>query len=249
MGTSAVPSKRAGQLTGWAAACAAAQCCCQRGWASPTQGVVRPLYQWRTARPHAYSQSALNCADDDDALFGAGPAHGAAPLKARLGHDNFLLDHLGDGFDLLYFSAAAAAAGPVASGRCRQTLADADGPLRQRCGVQHSGAACLRRPDQHVCARWLTLDACRLQAAQATALPHRTPLMTTIDPNHALPGLSVTGMETVYDTLASAIDQAGPAETALLLVKLALLQARALGQALGQASSFQAQVQAALQGL
>ena len=138
---------------------------------------------------------------------------------------------------------------PVASGRCGQTLADADGPLRQRCGVQHSGAACLRRPDQHVCARWLTLDACRLQAAQATALPHRTPLMTTIDPNHALPGLSVTGMETVYDTLASAIDQAGPAETALLLVKLALLQARALGQALGQASSFQAQVQAALQGL
>lgn len=212
---------------------------------------MRPLDHWRTARPHAYSQSALNCADDDDALFGAGPVHGAAPLKARLGHDNFLLDHLADGVDLLYFSVAAAAAGPVAG--ADQTLADADGPLRQRCGVQHSGAACLRRPDQHVCARWLTLDACRLQAAQATALPRRTPLMTTTDPNHALPGLSVTGMETVYDTLASAIDQAGPAETALLLVKLALLQARALGQALGQAlgpaSSFQAQVQAALQGL
>ena len=142
MGTSAVPSKRAGQLTGWAAACAAAQCCCQRGWASPTQGVVRPLYQWRTARPHAYSQSALNCADDDDALFGAGPAHGAAPLKARLGHDNFLLDHLGDGFDLLYFSAAAA--GPVASGqwpvrtnpgRCRRPPAPALRRAAQRRGL------------------------------------------------------------------------------------------------------------------
>ena len=67
--------------------------------------------------------------------------------------------------------------------------------------------------------------------------------MTTTDPNHPPPGLSITGLETAYDTLASAIDQAGPAKAELLLVKLVLLQA----QALGQASSFQAQVQAALQ--
>ena len=162
---------------------------------SLTQDFVRPLYHWRTARPHAYSQSALNCAGDDDALFGAGPAHGAAPLNIRLGDDNFLLDHLGGGFDLLYFSDAAAvphalqqvladtrasglpirltaigAAGPVAG--ADQTLADAHGHLRQRYGVQHHGAAYLLRPDQHVCARWLTLDASRLQAALATALPH-----------------------------------------------------------------------------
>ena len=162
---------------------------------SLTQDFVRPLYHWRTARPHACSQSALNCAADDDRLFGTGPAHGAAPLKVRLGHDNVLLGDLGDGFDLLYFSAAAAvppalqqvldgarasglpirlttigSAGPVA--RADQTLADADGHLRQRDGVQHRGAADLLRPDQHVCARWLTLGACRLQAALATALPH-----------------------------------------------------------------------------
>jgi 3-(3-hydroxy-phenyl)propionate hydroxylase len=51
------------------------------------------------------------------------------------------------------------------------TLADTDGRFRQRYGVQASGAAYLLRPDQHVCARWLTLDATRLQAALNTALP------------------------------------------------------------------------------
>ncbi|MDI3511956.1 MAG: 3-(3-hydroxy-phenyl)propionate hydroxylase, partial [Betaproteobacteria bacterium] len=38
-------------------------------------------------------------------------------------------------------------------------------------GVRASGAAYLLRPDQHVCARWLTLDAHRLQAALTAALP------------------------------------------------------------------------------
>ncbi len=46
-------------------------------------------------------------------------------------------------------------------------------------------------------------------------------------PNKAL---SIPGLETVYDALASAIDQAGPDKTELFLVKLALLNANALGQ-------------------
>jgi 3-(3-hydroxy-phenyl)propionate hydroxylase len=33
------------------------------------------------------------------------------------------------------------------------------------------GAAYLLRPDQHVCARWMALDANRLQAAFKAALP------------------------------------------------------------------------------
>ena len=64
---------------------------------------------------------------------------------------------------------AVGAALPVAG--ADQTLADADGRVRQRYGVMVSGAAYLLRPDQHVCARWLTLDATRLQAALNTALP------------------------------------------------------------------------------
>jgi hypothetical protein len=57
--------------------------------------------------------------------------------------------------------------------------------------------------------------------------------------------LTVSGLEQVYDALASAIDQAGPDKTELLLVKLALLQA----QALGDPARFQRQLEAALQDL
>ena len=69
---------------------------------SLTQEFVRPLYHWRTSRPHEYTHSALNSAGDDNALFRAGPAHGAPPKDMRLGSDDYLLDHLGGGFTLLY---------------------------------------------------------------------------------------------------------------------------------------------------
>lgn len=155
---------------------------------------VRPLYHWRTSRPHEYTHSMLNSRGDDNALFTDGPAHGAPPRNIRLGANDFLLDHLGGGFDLIYFTTgdampaplldvvntarakgvalritAVGAAQPVAG--ADQTFADADDHFRQRYGVQADGAAYLLRPDQHVCARWLTLDAVRLQAALNAALP------------------------------------------------------------------------------
>jgi 3-(3-hydroxy-phenyl)propionate hydroxylase len=160
---------------------------------SLSQPFVGPLYHWRTSRPHEYTQSPLNSPGDDNLLFKAGPGHGAPPQNIRLGADDYLLDHLGGGFDLLYFTEAAAmpealqqvvaetrskgvplrvvavgAAAPVAGADL--TLADADGHFRQRYGVRAGGAAYLLRPDQHVCARWMSLDASRLQAALRTAL-------------------------------------------------------------------------------
>lgn len=45
------------------------------------------------------------------------------------------------------------------------------------------------------------------------------------------PTLDIAGLEAVYDCLAQAIDTAGEAASALLLVKLALLNARELGDA------------------
>ena len=160
---------------------------------SLSQDFVRPLYHWRTSRPHEYTHSVLNSRGDDNALFTDGPAHGAPPRNIRLGANDFLLDHLGGGFDLIYFTdspavpapllqvveaaraqgvalriTAVGAAQPVAG--AEQTFADADGHFRQRYGVPAAGAAYLLRPDQHVCARWLTLDATRLQAALQQAL-------------------------------------------------------------------------------
>jgi 3-(3-hydroxy-phenyl)propionate hydroxylase len=160
---------------------------------SLTEAFVRPLYHWRTSRPHEYTHSALNSAGDDNLLFKAGPAQGAPPQNVRLAPNDYLLDHLGGGFDLLYFTDAdaipaallkvvadrraqgvpiklvAVGAGAAVDG-ADVVLADANGHVRQRYGVQASGAAYLLRPDQHVCARWVTLDATRLQAALITAL-------------------------------------------------------------------------------
>jgi sulfur relay (sulfurtransferase) complex TusBCD TusD component (DsrE family) len=42
--------------------------------------------------------------------------------------------------------------------------------------------------------------------------------------------LDIAGLEQVYDRLATAIDQAGPEKSELFLVKLALLNAKALIQ-------------------
>lgn len=57
--------------------------------------------------------------------------------------------------------------------------------------------------------------------------------------------LTVPGLEQVYDALAEAIDQAGPEKSELFLVKLALLNA----QALGDAQAFEAQIAVALRDL
>jgi hypothetical protein len=59
------------------------------------------------------------------------------------------------------------------------------------------------------------------------------------------PVLTIPGLEQVYDALATAIDQAGPEKTQLFLVKLALLNANALGDA----QLFAAQTEAALRDL
>ncbi|EFI61904.1 MULTISPECIES: FAD-dependent monooxygenase [Comamonas] len=163
---------------------------------SLSQPFVGPLYHWRTSRPHEYGNSPLNSVGDDNLLFKAGPAHGAPPLNVRFAPDSYLLDHLGGGFDLLYFTSGqaipaelqAVVAGVRARGVAVRLIAvsshaasaiegsdlvldDTEGRCRARYGVMADGAAYLLRPDQHVCARWMALDANRLQAAFKAALP------------------------------------------------------------------------------
>jgi hypothetical protein len=57
--------------------------------------------------------------------------------------------------------------------------------------------------------------------------------------------LTIGGLETVYDALATAIDQAGADKAQLFLVKLALLNAKALADE----NLFQEQIKVALQDL
>ena len=160
---------------------------------SLTEPFVGPLYHWRTSRPHEYTHSALNSLGDDNALFKCGPGRGAPPQNVCLGPDDYLLDRLDHAFQLLYFTDAAevpsalrqvvqdfrvrgvplrvlavGASAPVAG--ADDVLADARGQLRARYGVTARGAAYLLRPDQHVCARWMSLDAERLRAALSNAL-------------------------------------------------------------------------------
>ena len=165
---------------------------------SLSEDFVRPLYHWRTSRPHEYSRSALNAHDDDSHTFPAGPAVGAQLNNLRLSNDAFLFDHLGAAFALLVFTdqdrlpedVQAVLAAWRARGLPLQVVAivpDTATPahgcagadvcvaasperLAQRYGVTHPGAAYLARPDQHVCARWQALDARRLDAALQRAL-------------------------------------------------------------------------------
>ncbi len=57
--------------------------------------------------------------------------------------------------------------------------------------------------------------------------------------------LDIAGLENVYDALAQAIDQAGSDKSELFLVKLALLNA----QALGDPAVFKVNIEAALRDL
>lgn len=70
---------------------------------------------------------------------------------------------------------------------------------------------------------------------------------TPLAPTGPVPpaGLGINGLEQVYDRLAQAIDTAGPERAELMLVKLALLSA----QALGDGDAFEALIDAAMKDL
>jgi 3-(3-hydroxy-phenyl)propionate hydroxylase len=160
---------------------------------SLTEEFVRPLYHWRTSRPHEYKHSLLNSTSDDNAQFTGGPALGAPPQNVQLQHDDFLLDHLGGGFDLVYvcqsqnipnelLHAVVAAKNDglplkllaisdrdVKVQGADTTLFDPQQRFQLRYGVS-AGGAYLFRPDQHVCARWLEVDATRLLSSLQLAV-------------------------------------------------------------------------------
>ncbi|MEY2687245.1 MAG: hypothetical protein RL375_1443 [Pseudomonadota bacterium] len=193
---------------------------------SLTQDFVRPLFHWRTSRPHEYLDSSINAVDDDNAMFDAGPPVGSVMGNHRLGPDSFLMDDTRPGFVLLSFGAGAldaevlqalvywrarglalhhwevlqraepvagdgvtveAGQGGESPGESEATalsvdpdmratpgpdrvLSDPAGRIWGSYGVGQAGAAYLIRPDQHVAARWIHVDAQRLNSALNRAL-------------------------------------------------------------------------------
>lgn len=171
---------------------------------SLTQEFVRPLYHWRTSRPHEYRDSWLNASDDDTAMFASGPGHGAPPQNIKLGEANYLLDHLGGGFDLLIHIGPAALSPDLreAIDQLGQQgiavrlitvgshppllgsdihLDDPESALRNAYALHEIGSAYLFRPDQHICARWKTSSGTRLKHAiyQALLLNRPSPEKTS----------------------------------------------------------------------
>jgi 3-(3-hydroxy-phenyl)propionate hydroxylase len=145
----------------------------------------------RLSTPAILVDSPLNTADVD--MFAAGPVPGSpaadAPVAGNGG--SWLLDYLQSGFTLLLFADApfelpvreldALASGalacasvvvapsPVGLPRSVRRVEDSLGLLARRYDAA-PGTAYLFRPDQHVCARWRSIDPTRVRRAIARAI-------------------------------------------------------------------------------
>ena len=143
----------------------------------------------RLSVPAFYTGSVLNTPDSD--RFGGMMEPGApmddAPVRAN-GHDSvdgWLLDHVGNRFQILVYTSDVAAIDSNALAALRsgdigvepivvtpgsaavpgiKTLHDSKGRFAQRYDAE-DGTVYLVRPDQHVAARWRAFDRARVQAA------------------------------------------------------------------------------------
>lgn len=157
-----------------------------------TEDFARPFANPRQVQPYTYRDSPLTTLDADSSMFSAGPAPGAALLNRRLADDDYLLDHVGVGFTLLYFSDEDALpqqltsllaqlremepdgrllriAGAAGNSEEQGVLVDISGSVRTGYGADE-GTIYLLRPDRHVAGRWKSLDTIQVTAAMQRAL-------------------------------------------------------------------------------
>lgn len=154
---------------------------------SLSQPFVRPLFHWRTSRPHHYVDSALNSFEVDNGPGDKGICNGSPVSNVKLGSDDYLLDHMHASFYLFHFSN---------DGKVAKSLIDIKNRIQKRgipfdilsitpagsstAGTVHIHDAddkCtevyaseqisyyLVRPDQHVCARWPKVGGSELEQA------------------------------------------------------------------------------------
>lgn len=147
----------------------------------------------RLSVPAHYTASPLNTPDESDFASHLGPGAPAddAPIKVA-GQGGWLLDQLGNRFQLLVYADDAARVDATALNALTalqdapipvepivvsprpaelpglRVLHDAQGLFAQRYEAR-DGSAWLLRPDQHLAARWRRFDAAKLRAAVARA--------------------------------------------------------------------------------
>ena len=140
---------------------------------------VRPLYHWRTSRPHAYTHSPLNSKNDDNALMNEITENGALIPNVKFADGSFLYDSITGKFSVI----ALTENGQVAEGLVAEvaalkkrgvpaqlvalnidaaTVAQADVNLSISAQIAEerffaaAGAVYLVRPGHHINGRWIS---------------------------------------------------------------------------------------------
>lgn len=140
---------------------------------------VRPLYHWRTSRPHAYTHSPLNSQNDDNAITNELTENGALIPNVKFADGSFLYDSISDKFSAVVLTKN----GQVPAGLIAEITAlkqqgipvqvtalaidgeavsDADVTLTINPEIAeerffaNAAAIYLVRPDQHINGRWVS---------------------------------------------------------------------------------------------
>ncbi len=153
---------------------------------------TRKLLDPRQSRPYTYADSLITSFRERDAQFESGPCAGAPLPNRRVGQDDYLLDHLGNGFTGLYFldkeqpeNAAMQIFSTLSSNSTpfkllviakrdttvpgAEVILDQGGAIFAGYGAE-DGSFYLVRPDRHICARWRRLVSEELRTALRRAL-------------------------------------------------------------------------------
>ncbi len=157
-----------------------------------TQEFTRPFADPRQVQPYNYEDSPLTTPEAGAGEFTSGPAPGAPLHNCRLDEDDYLLDHIGHSFTVLYFSIEARPSSELAAlfaqlyqldpaccilritGAADQVneddvLVDASGRI-SRAYDAIAGTVYLVRPDRYVAGRWKSANPEEILAALRRAL-------------------------------------------------------------------------------
>ena len=214
----------------------------------------RSLANPRQMQPYTYAESPLSPYANRDAEFASGPISGSASPNAKLADGTHLLDHVGDGMTAILFCDGHAkhrtGSTSWTTPSMRQTPGDAVDPAAG-VFVRSGNSGCERRDRLDIRrAAWHVLSPAPRPARRGTLEgyrsrrnpPNRQHLPRQTEPMSPMP---FEDLESAYETLAMAIDSAGPEREALFLTRLALL----LSHELGDIAAFRSAIRTALEGL